>query len=217
MLDWGRRLRVAVASTAWLAAAGLAQPALAARQDFSSTHPSADAQRLVEWVRHTGDAHGRPFAVVDKRDARIFVIGADGRLAGQSAAILGSAIGDHIAPGVGEHAQTGHVPAAERTTPAGRFEAEPGENASGERIVWVDYASAFAIHRLRPGASYKLRASRLATGSSAGKRLSWGCVVVPRDFYQGVVAQVLGRTRSVVYVLPETRPLGAFFGALDAS
>ena len=54
-------------------------------------------------------------------------------------------------------------------------------------------------------------------GSPAGKRLSWGCVVVPRDFYQGVVAQVLGRTRSVVYVLPETRPLGAFFRALGAS
>ena len=217
MLDWGRRLRVAAAWAAWLAAAGLVQPTSATQQDFSSTHPSADAQRLVAWVRHTGDAQGRPFAVVDKRDARIFVFDGGGRLAGQSAAILGSAIGDHIAPGVGEHAQTGHVPAAERTTPAGRFEAEPGENTAGERIVWVDYASAFAIHRLRPGASYKLRASRLAGGSSAGKRLSWGCVVVPPDFYRGVVAQVLGRTRSVVYVLPETRPLGAFFGALDGA
>ena len=41
--------------------------------------------------------------------------------------------------------------------------------------------------------------------------------MVPPDFFRGVVAQVLGRTRSVVYVLPETRPLGAFFGALDGA
>ena len=49
------------------------------------------------------------------------------------------------------------------TTPAGRFEAEPGINNKGEQVVWVDYDSAFAIHRLRPGFAYQSRATRLVS------------------------------------------------------
>ena len=118
-------------------------------------------------------------------------------------------------PGVGEHAQSGHVPASERTTPAGRFEATPGQNISGEHVIWVDYDSAFAIHRLRPGFAYRARAGRLATTAAADKRVSWGCVVVPVAFYQQVVQHVLGASRSVVYVLPETRSVTGFMQALE--
>jgi hypothetical protein len=46
--------------------------------------------------------------------------------------------------------------------------------------------------------------------------VSWGCVVVPVDFYQQVVERVLGRVRSVVYVLPEAQPLRNVFGDLAA-
>jgi hypothetical protein len=215
-MDFGRRwLRLAAGSTAWWVAAVFAPGAAA--QDFSATHPSADAARVVAWVQHSGNAQGRPFAVVDKRSAHIYVFDRHGQLAGDSPAILGSAVGDKIAPNVGLHAQQGHVPFAERTTPAGRFEAEPGENMAGESVVWVDYASAFAIHRLRPGMGWKVRAARLASTSPGGKRLSWGCVVVPVAFYQGVVGRVLGGTRSVVYVLPETRPVQDFLHALQSS
>jgi len=214
MLDGGRWLRRAAGSTAWIVAAALAQPA-GATQDFQDTHASADARSLVGWVRRSGDAQGRPFAVVDKRAAHIYVFGADARLAGHSAALLGSTVGDHTVPGVNEHAQAGWVGPDERTTPAGRFVAEPGENSSGEHVIWVDYDSAFAIHRLRPGFSYQARASRLATQQARGKRVSWGCVVVPVAFYRDVVQRVLGRTRSVVYVLPETRTVQGFMRTLE--
>lgn len=209
-----RWLRLAAGSTAIGLAAVLALGAPAAAQDFSSTHPSADAARLVEWVQHSGNARGRPFAVVDKRSAHIYVFDRKAHLAGHSPAILGSAVGDTIAPEVGLHAQQGRVPLAERTTPAGRFDAEPGEDVTGESLVWVDYDSAFAIHRVRPGSTWKVRASRLASGSPAGKRLSWGCVVVPADFYQQVVGRVLGGARSVVYVLPEQSSLQDFLHSL---
>jgi hypothetical protein len=212
MADWGRRVRLAAGRMAIVAAA-LAQPAGAA-QEFSDSAASAEARSLVGWVQQTGDAHGRPFAVVDKRAAQLYVVAADGRLAGQTPVLLGSAPGDHTAPGVGDHAQAGHVPADERTTPAGRFEAEPGQNASGEPIIWVDYDSAFAIHRLRPGFSYRARAGRLAAGPAQSRRMSWGCVVVPVAFYQQVVDKVLGHAASVVYVLPETRSVQAFVHAL---
>jgi hypothetical protein len=214
MWDASRWLRKAAGSTAWVVASALALPAWAS-EAFGDTRASPDARSLVDWVQRTHDTHGRPYAVVDKRAAHIYVFRADGRLAGHSAALLGSTPGDYTVPGVGDHAQTGFVGADERTTPAGRFEAMPGENRSGEHVVWVDYDSAFAIHRLRPGFAYQARAGRLATGQAEGKRVSWGCVVVPVAFYKDVVQRVLGVSRSVVYVLPETRTAQGFLQALE--
>jgi len=210
MSAWSRWLRDAAVSTAW-AVMAWAQPALATPQDFLAKQPSADAARLVDWVTASGDAHGKPFAVVDKRAARLYVFDAHGHLAGATPALLGSTIGDFTVPGVGQRAQDGTIRRDERTTPAGRFEAEPGENNKGERVVWVDYDSAFAIHRLRPGFSYGARSTRLASAQAAGKRVSWGCVVVPVAFYQQVVDRVLGHGRSVVYVMPEMAPLQKVF------
>lgn len=169
----------------------------------AAPHIAGEVRQFVAGVM-TGDDHrGLPFAVVDKRRARIDVFDAAGHWRGSSPVLLGETPGDQSAPDVGEHTQEGRVPVAERTTPAGRFVAEPGRNQHGEPIVWVDYGAAFAIHRVRPGASHALRVARLASDSPQGKRLSWGCVVVPVDFYLGVVAPVLGHSRSVVYVFPE--------------
>ena len=162
------------------------------------------------------DNTARPFAIVDKRAARLYVFAADGTLRGHSPVLVGSTWGDHIVPGVGERAQENAVRDDERTTPAGRFDAVPGQNLSGEHVVWVDYASAFAIHRLRPGRSFKVRAQRLAGANPAAKRLSLGCVIAPVAFYEQVVQPVLGAARSVVYVLPETRPLREVFATLQA-
>lgn len=216
MFDLRRWLRHAAGGTAWFVSAALPQAGFAAPGEFIATRPSMEARSLVDWVMGSGDASGRPFAVVDKRAARIYVFDDAGRMVGQSPALLGATFGDHTVPGVGARAQTGEVGPDERTTPAGRFEAVPGRNDKGEHVVWVDYASAFAIHRLRPGFAYQARATRLSTAQAAGKRVSWGCVVVPVAFYQGVVEAVLGKSRSVVYVMPEHAPVGSVFQALSA-
>ena len=112
-------------------------------------------------------------------------------------------IGDHTVEGVGERAQQGRVGKHERTTPAGRFESWPGRNHTGEHVIWADFDSAFAIHRLRPGPQYQDRVRRLATPTPRDNRASLGCVVVPVAFYLQQVEPLLGRSRSVVYVLPE--------------
>ena len=166
---------------------------------------SREAQDFATWIVRSRDHAGLPFAVVDKQQAQLHVFDAQGHLAGSTPALLGATRGDHIVPGVGERAQYGAVRADERTTPAGRFVSEPGFNQSGEHVVWVDYESAFAIHRVRPGRSFMMRVERLGDEGAAGKRLSEGCVVVPVAFYQQVVQRVLGASRSVVYVMPETR------------
>lgn len=177
---------------------------------------SGAGAQLLQWVRTSGDARGRPFAIVDKAAARIHVYDGQGRLQGQSPALLGSAPGDHTLPGVGLRTQAGTLRPEDRTTPAGRFDAQPGRNDKGEHVVWVDYESAFAIHRLRPGFAFKARAERLAAAVAEQMRVSWGCVVVPVAFYERVVEPVLGGTRSVVYVLPERLPLGSVFRAVEA-
>lgn len=215
MRDRRRWLRHAAGSTALWMAATCAGAAAAPAQEFDAARPSPDARSVVDWIARSGDARGRPFAVVDKRAARIYVFEADGRLAGHSPALLGSTFGDHTVPGVGARAQEGTVGHDERTTPAGRFEAVPGRNDKGEHVVWVDYEAAFAIHRLRPGLAYQARSTRLANFGGRDKRVSWGCVVVPVAFYTGVVQRVLGEGRSVVYVLPEAGPPQAAFGSAD--
>jgi hypothetical protein len=217
MARWSRWLRLAAGSTVVCAGILAAPLASAGPLDFAKVRSSAEARELVDWVRRSGDAQGRPFAVVDKKSATLYVFDGEGRLAGHSAALLGQAPGDHTLPGVNERTQAGTLTPEDRTTPAGRFESKPGRNHTGEAIVWVDYASAFAIHRLRPGPAEKPRAQRLATLSPDDNRASYGCVVVPVAFYEQVVEPMLGTRRGVVYVLPETVPARALFGALSNS
>lgn len=197
------------AAAALVCVAAASGPALAAQQgaraDFRAQSASADVRFMADWVMQTADHRGLPFAVVDKRDARLYVFDAEGRLSGSSAILLGQTTGDASAHEVGEHTQAGQVPLEERTTPAGRFISEPGRNLAGEDVVWVDYAAAFAIHRLRPGASRRAREAMLESPSPLDNRVSLGCVVVPVAFYEGVVQPALGRKRAIVYVLPETR------------
>lgn len=171
--------------------------------------PRTAAEALVAHVRATQDAGGRPWAVVDKGAARLSVFDADGRLVAETAVLLGLARGDDSAPGVGERAA--HLAPRERTTPAGRFEAEPGRNLSGENVVWVDYDAAFAIHRLRPAPASERRPQRLASATYEDNRISAGCVVVEPGFFEKVMLAQLGRGRSVVYVLPETRDWRTLF------
>ena len=149
------------------------------------------------------DAHdSRPFAIVDKRQATLSVYAADGRLVGRTTALLG------LTPGDAEPASArGKAPSAleqhERVTPAGRFEAVPGRNLNGERVVWFDYDANLAIHRLRPVAAGQRRPERLASANLQDKRITLGCVVVDPAFFDDVVLPTLGKGPSLVYILPE--------------
>jgi hypothetical protein len=124
--------------------------------------------------------------------------------------LLGATLGDQGVPDAALRIP-GRPSLDERTTPAGRFASEPGRNDKGEPIVWIDYQASFAIHRLRAAPAVERRPARLASPAPEDKRISLGCVVVPVEFYESVVAPSLGRGRGVVYVLPESRPARALF------
>jgi len=164
---------------------------------------SVAALQMAQQVLARGDHGQRPFAVVDKQAALILVFQADGVLVGSSSVLLGRALGDESAPGVGQRTQNGALRDSDRTTPAGRFRSEPGRNLTGEAIIWLDYDSALAIHRLRNDPTRDRRALHLASADSRDRRVSAGCVVVPEAFYDSVVQRLLGHSRGMVYVMPE--------------
>ncbi len=178
--------------------------------DFAGTFPPHDVKQIAEWAMRSGDHAGLPFAVLDKVRARVHVFDRHGRLQGSSPVLLGLAVGDDSVPGIGER-PIGKIRPHERTTPAGRFVAEPGRNAKGEDIVWIDYDVAVSMHRVRPTNPKERRLERLATPTDADNRISYGCVNVPVAFYEAHIDPVFGRTKGIVYVLPETRTLREVF------
>jgi hypothetical protein len=206
-MQW--KSKAAALCAAW--AVAFAASAARLDQEFERQHPSADAREVAAWVQASDDAGGKPYLIVDKKAARLFVFEADGRLVAATPVILGAALGDNSIPGVGERAQNGTLTPEDKTTPAGRYVTQPGRNIDGEHVVWLDYGEALALHRLRPGRSYKTRAARLASSQPQERRLSLGCVVVPVEFYLDVVKPLLGSRSGVVYVLPETQSARELF------
>jgi hypothetical protein len=180
------------------------------RADFASTAASAEARYAVAHILAMSDNHGLPFAVVDKKEGRLFVFEASGKLRGSSPALTGLAPGDHTVPGIGERELSRILP-HERTTPAGRFLSSPGRNLTGEAVVWINYSEGLSIHRLRPGNGYDQRMQRLTSVTPSDNRVSLGCVVVDGAFFDAVVMPVLGYDSGMVYVLPETRPVNTLF------
>ncbi len=183
--------------------AAAASQAQAAAGELHAPAPSAAARAWARRVVGSQDHAGLPFVVVDKRAAQVVLHAADGSVVGSSAALLGSALGDHSVPGVGERTQAGTLRPSDMTTPAGRFAARPGQNHTGDHVLWLDEADALALHRLRPGRLHAMRVRALAASDPSARRLSAGCVVVPALFFDRWVTPLLGRQGGVVYVLPE--------------
>ena len=191
------------------ACGGLCALACHAAPDFGAERASLDARYAASWVVSGADNRKQPFAVVDKRDARIYVFDAAGRLLGASPVLLGLTPGDFSA-GTGRTAASLGV--GERTTPAGRFVAEPGHNAQGVDIVWIDYDAAVSMHRVLTSNPQERRLERLRTRSVADNRISYGCINLPVVFYERVLSPAVQAGTTIVYVLPETRPAASVFG-----
>jgi hypothetical protein len=171
---------------------------------------SHDAQVALSHVLAADDNSGAPFIVIDKRRTRMWVFDALGRPRGSTPVLLGYARGDDSVPGIGDRPLS-KVRPGERTTPAGRFAAEHGRNLKGDDIIWVDYDAAVSIHRVHDVHPSDRREQRLRTRSIADNRISYGCINVPKAFYEQVLLPLVGSAGPVVYLLPETRPVASIF------
>jgi len=186
---------------------------------FEKERSTADVRHVANWVVHAGDNHAGdnkqlPFAILDKKDARVYVFNADGRLQGAAPALLGIGIGDTALPGIGARELSAIAP-KDRITQAGRFVSEIGADSHGEDVLWLDYEGGLAMHRVITTNPKERRAHRLATSTPADNRISYGCINIPVKFYEEVVRTTFSGMKGIVYVLPETKPVHTVFASYD--
>src|SRR6478735_3744558 len=182
--------------------------------NFGAQRPSRDARQVADWAFHTWDNEGKSVVIVDKKSAKVYVFNPRGRLVAAAPALIGAAIGDDPVPGIGDKPLSQVLP-EEKTTPAGRYVAEPGVNANGEDIVWVSWDLAVSMHRVRPLVKAERRLERLASPTARDNRISFGCINLPVAFYEKVLRPTVKRYGAIVYVLPETRSPQEQFGSYD--
>ncbi|MDX2274403.1 MAG: hypothetical protein NW206_03045 [Hyphomonadaceae bacterium] len=187
-----------------------AQPAASVADQLPEGQDVADTViELAGWIVASNDNQGYPFAIIDKKAAQILVFGADGRLRGAAPGLFGSAVGDHIAPGIAGLALR-EIPGRDRTTPAGRFVGGFGRSIDAGRVLWVDYESAVSIHPTATGVPAERRAERLASATPDDNRITHGCINVAPDFYEVILEPTFARG-GVFYVLPDEAPLAETF------
>lgn len=181
---------------------------------FNGVDAPADVVHVANWVSYTRNAKKKAFVLIDKKQARLYVFDAQGKLKSQTPILLGKAVGDHSVPGIGSK-PFAQIKEDEKTTPAGRFLAQPGRNSKGEDIIWIDYNAAVSMHRLRKVKEEERRADRMASPEADDNRISYGCVNVPAPFYNSVLRPTVSKQGAFVYVLPETRTPQQQFGSFD--
>jgi len=187
-----------------------AGPPATGSADFQGASASDDVRETANWVVRTDDNQSRPFIIVDKKAAKVFVFDGRANLRGATTVLLGLAVGDDSAPGVGDR-PLAQIRPEERTTPAGRFDASFGLNLAGQDVLWIDYNTALALHRVLAVGTRQHRLERLAARSTLSPRITFGCINVPVKFYEDVVRTEFQGTVGVVYILPETKPIHEVF------
>jgi hypothetical protein len=184
--------------------------------DFNGTAVSAGVREVANWAFYTRDNQGRSVVILDKQAATVYAFDPHGRLIASAPVLLGLTVGDDTAPGVGDK-PLADVLDDEKTTPAGRFVAQPGQDDDGVDVVWIDYAAAVAMHRVIDKVRAERRPERLASPNALDRRISFGCINLPIPFYEQVLSPTVHQTGAVVYVLPETKPVDQVFGSWDVT
>jgi lipoprotein-anchoring transpeptidase ErfK/SrfK len=192
------------------------EPKFGPLADFGKADAPQEVKHVANWVSYTRNNQKKAFVVIDKKAARMYVFDRGGKLKSDSPILLGKAIGDHTAPGVGNKPLS-QIKEDEKTTPAGKFLAIPGKNNHGEDIIWIDYNAAVSMHRMRKVSAKERRAERMNTADASDNRISNGCVNVPHAFYDKVLRPTVHRQGAYVYVLPETKTPQQLFGSYDVA
>lgn len=186
---------------------------------FEGERSSPDVREVANWVVHsndnqTGDDRHLPFVILDKKDARIYVFDATGRLRGAAPALLGMGRGDIAIPGLGAR-ELSNIAPKDRITQAGRYVSYIGLDTHNEEVLWLDYQDGLAIHRVITTNPKERRLERLNSPTPSDNRISFGCINIPVKFFEQVVLPTFTGTKSIVYVLPETMPAHKVFASYE--
>jgi hypothetical protein len=173
--------------------------------------PRSDmANRLIAWVAAAHDNGTRPYAVIDKPAATLYLFSGNGTFLGETPVLLGIGVGDDSSPGIGAK-KLEEIGPAERTTPAGRFVAKFGRAFGRQQVLWVDYANAVAIHAVITTHKKERRVERLLSPGVDDNRISFGCINVGTRFYTGKLKPMFEKKGGIVYILPDVKTLDEVF------
>lgn len=178
--------------------------------DFDGAQAPNDVRQAADWIVDSGNNHGMAFVIVEKPQAVVFVFDATGKILGTAPCLIGLQPGDDTVPGVGTMTLAQITPDM-RTTPAGRFVASLGRDLTKNDVLWVDYADAISLHRVINTVPAERRPERLASPAPLEHRISWGCINVPKKFFDKVVEPAFTGTNGVVYILPEIKTMHDVF------
>jgi hypothetical protein len=173
---------------------------------------STQTWALIDWVIATADNNNMPFMVIDKVAAKVFLFDASGQKIAAAPALIGMSVGDEETPFSGDR-ELSNIPPEDRKTPAGRFVAKFGRAAGGRDVLWVDYPSAISLHAVIQ-VKDQHRLERLKSPSPDDKRITYGCINVPTEFYAKVVKPMFKQGAGIVYILPDTKSLNEIFLAM---
>ncbi|MBB3693932.1 hypothetical protein [Sphingomonas sp. BK580] len=171
---------------------------------------SENAERMIAWVAASRDNGKLPYAVIDKPAATLYLFAANGDFLGETPVLLGVGLGDDSTPGVGAK-NLDDIGPAERTTPAGRFVTKFGRAFGRQRVLWVDYANAVAMHVVTSLHKNEHRVERLLSPSPEDNRISFGCINVGARFYNGKLRPQFEKRGGIVYITPDVKPLDEVF------
>jgi hypothetical protein len=171
---------------------------------------SENAERMIAWVAAAHDNGKLPYAVIDKPAATLYLFAANGDFLGETPVLLGVGVGDDSSPGVGAK-NLDDIGPAERTTPAGRFVTKFGRAFGRQRVLWVDYANAVAMHVVTSLHKNEHRVERLLSPSPEDNRISFGCINVGARFYNGKLRPQFEKRGGIVYITPDVKPLDEVF------
>lgn len=193
-----------------------AAPAHGPLADFQGTAVSPAVRQVANWAFFTRDNQRKSVVIIDKQAATVYAFSPAGKLVASTPALVGLAHGDDAEPGIGDKPLP-QVRDDEKVTQAGRFVAAMGENSTHEDIVWIDYDSGLAMHRVINTDPSERRLQRLASPDPLQRRISFGCVNLPPQFYEQVLSPIVKKTGAIVYVVPEVHSLAEVFGAWDVT
>lgn len=175
---------------------------------------SPDAALVADWVSTASDNYNLPYAIIDKKQAAIFLFDARGKPLGSAPVLIGIAAGDDATAGIGSK-KLSEIGPAEKTTPAGRFLAKYGYAAGKQRVLWVDYATSVAIHMIPKDTPKKeRRVQRMLSETAADNRITFGCINVPIAFYTKQMRPQFQKKGGYVYILPDSKKIEDVFPRL---
>lgn len=174
---------------------------------------SDEAKRVIDWIASSGDNRSLPYVVIDKKAARAYLFSAKGKALSDAPVLIGIAPGDEATPGIGSKSLS-EIGPAERTTPAGRFLAKFGVAAGNHKVLWVDYATSVALHTIPTGNPKEKRRERMLSKTIEDNRITFGCINVPKVFYNKGVSPLFQKKGGYVYVMPDIKPLEEVFPRL---